>query len=152
MRILLAIAVGTLVLFSAQHIKEVEDPPLPKATASSLEAPQQPKPVPNKHEPVKEPVKKAPEAPKRVVYSIGCEQYRPLVAQYGWSVSVAMAVMKAESGCNPNAISPTNDHGLFQLNRIPIYEPAANIRYAYYNKYLKGGWSHWTVCNKGIVS
>lgn len=149
MKILLAVMVGTLVLFSAPYAKE-EDPPLPKAVASSIEAPKQPKPEPSPPKP--EPVKEAPEPPKRIIYPVGCERYRPLVEQYGWNVSVAMAVMQAESGCNPNAISPTNDHGLFQLNRIPIYDPAENVSYAYYNKYLKGGWSHWAVCNRGIVS
>lgn len=82
----------------------------------------------------------------------GCEQYRPLVAQYSWNVEVALAVMKAESGCNPNAVSPTNDHGLFQLHAWPVYEPAENIRIAYENKYLRGGWRHWTVCTSGKVN
>ena len=62
-----------------------------------------------------------------------------------------MAVMQAESGCNPNAISPTDDHGLFQLHGIPIYNPVNNIAYAYKEKYLKGGWNHWQVCVKMIV-
>ena len=83
--------------------------------------------------------------------SISCEQYRPLVAQYSWPVDIVLAIMYAESGCNPNAISPTDDHGLMQLHGIRIYDPAENIAYAYNEKYLKGGFSHWTVCNVGIV-
>lgn len=92
-----------------------------------------------------------PTVRQAVNYPIGCEQYKPLVAKYSWDINVAMAVMYAESGCNPNAVSSTNDHGLFQLHGIPIYNPAENVAYAYNNKYLAGGWSHWTVCNVGIV-
>jgi len=81
----------------------------------------------------------------------GCEQYRPLVSQYGWNADVALSVMKAESGCNPNAISSTNDHGLFQLHAQPVYDPAQNVAIAY-QKYAARGWQPWTVCTKGIVS
>jgi len=80
-----------------------------------------------------------------------CEQYRGWVSQYSWNTDIALAVMYAESGCNPNAISPTNDHGLFQLHNIRIYGEAENIAYAYNEKYMKGGWKHWVVCTKGIV-
>lgn len=84
-----------------------------------------------------------------------CESYRPIVAQYNWDVSTALAIMRAESGCRPNAVSPTNDHGLMQINKglaiygQQIYDPAHNVRVAFENKYLKGGWSHWTVYNTG---
>ncbi len=76
----------------------------------------------------------------------GCGAYRSLLDDYGWNVDIAVAVCNAESGGNPTVVSPTNDHGLMQLHGIPIYDPAANISYAYYEKYLKGGWSHWSVC------
>jgi hypothetical protein len=95
--------------------------------------------------------KKSPPKQAAVTYPINCEAYRPLVEKYNWNVNVAMAVMYAESGCNPNAVSPTNDHGLFQLHGIPIYNPAQNVAYAYHNKYMQGGWSHWVVCTRGIV-
>ena len=85
------------------------------------------------------------------VYPIGCEKYLPLVEKYSWPVEIVLAIMYAESGCDPNAISPTNDHGLLQLHNVPIYDPAKNIAYAYNGKYLKGGFSHWTVCNVGKV-
>ena len=42
----------------------------------------------------------------------GCEQYRDMVSQYDWDINTALFVMSKESGCNPNAISRTNDHGL----------------------------------------
>jgi len=86
-----------------------------------------------------------------------CEQYRQLISQYSWNVTVAMAVMSAESGCRagvkggPNT-NGTYDHGLFQLNQIPVYDPAENIRIAYQQKYLTQGWGAWSVCNSGKVS
>lgn len=67
-----------------------------------------------------------------VVAAGNCDAYRPLVQKYfGSAAPAAMIVMTKESGCNPNAVSATNDHGLFQLNNMPIYEPEANIRAAY---------------------
>jgi len=81
----------------------------------------------------------------------GCEQYRPLMERYTWDVNIALAVCNAESGGNPNAVSKTNDYGLMQLHSIPLYDPEENIKYAYYEKYLKGGWVHWSVCKNGRV-
>lgn len=85
-----------------------------------------------------------------------CGRFRSLLAQYDWNVDIAMKVMKHESGCDPNATSPTNDHGLFQLNGVPIYDPAENIDYAYHNKYVNSrvgspkNWSSWyAVCTPG---
>lgn len=86
----------------------------------------------------------------------GCEQYRPLVSQYSWPVEAAMLVMLKESGCRANAVSPTNDHGLFQLNGQRVYDPAENIRIAY-GKYVGGrvgvnNWSAWyAVCTPNLV-
>lgn len=93
-------------------------------------------------------------APVAVKYAVGCELYRPLLAQYNWPTEAAMLVMTKESGCNPNAVGPTNDHGLFQLNNQPVYNPAANIAIAY-GKYVGGrvganNWSAWyAVCTPG---
>lgn len=94
-------------------------------------------------------------APKPVaVASGGCELYRGILSQYGWNVDTAMFVMSKESGCNPNAISPTNDHGLFQLNNTMVYDPAQNIAIAW-TKYVSGrvgsnNWSAWyAVCTPG---
>lgn len=65
-----------------------------------------------------------------------CESYRPLVQKYfGSATPAAMIVMSHESGCDPNAVSPTNDHGLFQLNGMKIYDPEQNIAVAV-GKYL----------------
>lgn len=103
----------------------------------------------------KEKLAQAPPAP--VAISGNCDAYKKIVAQYDWDVRVALAIMRAESTCNPNAVSPPNydglrDHGLMQLHGVAIYDPAKNIAYAYNNKYLHGGWSHWTVYNTGAYA
>lgn len=87
-----------------------------------------------------------------------CESYRPLVQKYfGQYTASAMITMSKESGCNPNAVSPTNDHGLFQLNGQPVYDPEANIRIAY-AKFVSPrrgttpNWSAWyAVCTPDLV-
>lgn len=102
----------------------------------------------------------AAQALKPAVASVGggCESYRPLVQKYfGSATPAAMLTMSKESGCNPNAVSPTNDHGLFQLNGQPVYDPEANIRIAY-AKYVSPrrgtnpNWSAWyAVCTPDLV-
>lgn len=106
----------------------------------------------------------APSHPK------GCENYRSLVSQYNWNVNVALNVMRAESGCNPSAIGDGHltyyqngikygmSCGMFQVRILPgrpscneMQNPELNIAKAY-QLYAAGGWKHWTVCNKGIVS
>ena len=91
-----------------------------------------------------------PTIKQAVNYPIGCEQYRYLFERYDWDVKIAMAISASESSCDPNAISPTNDYGLMQLNNVPILDPAKNIEYAYYHKYLTPQkWGHWTDFNNG---
>ncbi len=104
----------------------------------------------------------AAQASKPAAVSVGisgnCESYRGLVQKYfGDATPAAMIVMQKESGCNPNAVSPTNDHGLFQLNGQPVYDPEANIRIAY-AKYVSPrrgtnpNWSAWyAVCTPNLV-
>lgn len=83
-----------------------------------------------------------------------CEKYRPLVARHNWPVDIAMLAMKLESGCDPNIVSPTNDHGLMGLHDRPVYDPAQNIKIAY-DLYLEGrvgdmNFSAWyTLCTFG---
>lgn len=96
--------------------------------------------------------------PAAVAVSGGCESYRPLVQKYfGSATPAAMVVMQKESGCNPNAVSPTNDHGLFQLNGQPVYDPEANIRIAYAKfvsprRGTNPNWSAWyAVCTPNLV-
>lgn len=86
----------------------------------------------------------------KVVSTVGCEAYRPLVAQYSWNVETAMQVMRAESGCNPLAVSPTQDHGLFQLHNRPVYDPAQNIAIAY-SMWQSRGWQPWSVCRTRVA-
>jgi soluble lytic murein transglycosylase-like protein len=87
-----------------------------------------------------------------------CETYRPLVQKYfGAATASAMITMQKESGCNPTAVSPTNDHGLFQLNGQPVYDPEANIRIAYAKfvsprRGTNPNWSAWyAVCTPNLV-
>ena len=62
-----------------------------------------------------------------------------MVKKYDWNVEVMLAIMMAESSCNPNALNTnsdgSNDSGLFQINSIhkkPNREnPETNVRYAY---------------------
>lgn len=91
---------------------------------------------------------------QRVGSSGNCEQYRPLVAQYSWNVETALAVMRAESGCNSMAANWTDRHatckgsfGLFQIACMDgqVFDPAQNVAIAY-RKYQSRGWQPWTVC------
>lgn len=93
-------------------------------------------------------------APQRT----GCETYRPLLEQYNWDVKTAIAVMQAESGCNPTILSPTADRGLMQINAVhadmvngnlnALFDPATNIQVA--NRvYLSQGWKGWSAYNNG---
>lgn len=94
----------------------------------------------------------------RPVAQGGCEAYRSLVAQYDWNVNIAMAVMRAESGCNPNAANLRDRHanctgsfGLFQLacfwTSTP-YDPAHNVAKAY-EIYSRSGWKPWGAYTNG---
>lgn len=82
----------------------------------------------------------------------GCERYRSLISQYDWDVPTAMAVMQAESSCNPAAYSETRDRGLMQINAVHaakvdgqldrLFDPTTNIRVAY-SVYQSQGWNGW---------
>lgn len=115
-----------------------------------------------------EPVVKAPEPVKAPVpepqKKQGCETYRSLVSKYDWDANVALAVMQAESGCNPSGPpSSTCDRGLMQINCVHIdmvnslddlYDPATNISVAY-KVYLGrkqktgNGWLAWNAYKDG---
>lgn len=90
-----------------------------------------------------------------VSYPVGCDAYVSIVDQYSWNTSIAMAIMQAESGCNPYAISNgainydgIPDYGLFQIHGMDILNPSANIAEAY-QKYLSQGWAAWSTYNSG---
>ncbi len=88
----------------------------------------------------------------------GVERWRPLVSKYfGSATPQALAIIKCESGGNPNATNHNSngstDRGLFQINSChganSTYNVEANIAYAY--KLSRGGrnWSPW-VCSRKI--
>lgn len=99
-----------------------------------------------------------------------CEDYRNLAKKYfPNSPNTALAVMKAESGCNPTAVGDGHlqyvqdgntygmSCGLMQVRSLPgrptcaeMQNPEANIQYAA-KLYASGGWSHWSVCKTGKV-
>lgn len=96
------------------------------------------------------------------VYTSGCSNYLDEVSKYDWDVDIAMSIMKAESGCNPNALNREDSHnictgsaGLFQISCHSglVFDPVENIRIAYYDKYsTQRGWGHWSVCTNGMVN
>lgn len=85
------------------------------------------------------------------------ERWTPLVARHSWNVDYALSILQCESGGNPGAVSPTNDHGLFQHNArygparfadygmdwSDRYDPATNIEAAY-RLWRSEGWRPWT--------
>ena len=123
----------------------------PVAVSKADTAPVTPKPTPA---PVAAPapVQAAPAQPT----ASGCGQYRALFAQYSWNVDTAVAICQAESGGNPEAVSNASinydhvsDYGLMQLHGVDITDPAANVAYAYYHKYLTQGWGAWSTYTSG---
>lgn len=112
-------------------------------------APQTPQPQTPAPEPVATP------APVYIAttYSGGCDQWRGLVSQYGWDVNVMLAIMQAESGCNPGSVSGIDndglrDYGLFQIHGEAIMDPAQNIARAY-GKFTSQGLHAWSTYTNG---
>jgi len=85
-----------------------------------------------------------------------CEQYRPILARYDWDITIAMAVMKAESGCRKDAFNPEAHRGCdgsysvmqvacvnyISYNMQPSFDPDENIELAY-RLYASSGWRIW---------
>ncbi len=81
---------------------------------------------------------------------------------FGPAAGRAKAIAQCESNMNPNAVSPTNDHGLFQINHVhrgqfesvtgapwsSVYNAELNTKYAKW-LYDQQGWSPW-VCNRKV--
>lgn len=65
-----------------------------------------------------------------------------------WDCATALSVAYAESGLNPDAVSSTNDHGIFQLHGKKIYDVDDNIAEAE-RMYLDRGWQPWAAYNSG---
>lgn len=97
---------------------------------------------------------------KRIQYAgSGVERWRPLVAKYfGSATDEALAIMKCESGGNPNAVnynSNSVDRGLMQVNSChgagSTFDPEGNIAYSY-RLYRSSGWRPWVCARKiGII-
>lgn len=106
-----------------------------------------------------------PEPPKpKPVYPKGCENYRNLISQYNWNIDVALQVMRAESGCNPNAVGDNRviggiyapSCGLFQIRTLKgrpscdqLQNPTTNVEWAY-KLYQASGWKPWSVCKTKV--
>ena len=145
--ILTSIGMLLFTLGEKAPVKQVVQPPEPAVIITQ--------PVTVKEEvPIVEP---EPVVEKPVVYPVGCEIYRSLISQYSWNVAVAMAVMRAESGCDPSASNWTDSHstckgsfGLFQIACFDgqVYDPAQNISIAY-RKYQARGWQPWGAYTNG---
>ena len=81
---------------------------------------------------------------------------------FGAAAVRAEAIARCESSLNPNAVSRTNDHGLFQINIShraqfeavtgapwsAIYDPELNTIYAKW-LYDREGWSPWS-CSRRV--
>lgn len=100
-----------------------------------------------------------------VQHPIGCENYRELVSQYDWNVSVMLQIMKAESSCNPSSVGDNYpirgllapSCGLFQIRTLSsrpsceaLKDPATNIAWAY-RIYQGQGYPAWTVCRTKVA-
>lgn len=136
---------------SAVHKSLVVKPTAHTVTTTNAVPPQPEKPVAiQASQPVTQPV-------VTPTYPNSCSTYEPIVAQYNWNVQLAMAIMQAESGCNPYAVSNASinydgvpDYGLFQIHGQDILSPSENIATAY-RKYESQGWHAWSTYNTGAV-
>jgi hypothetical protein len=83
------------------------------------------------------------------------ELERLVAAAFPEDVATAFRIVECESRWDPSAVSPTNDHGLFQINAIHLqpggagygmdpYNPVENITIAR-RLYDESGWRPW-VC------
>lgn len=99
-----------------------------------------------------------PKVTAQVNHPSGCEHYRHIVARYSWDVRTAMAILRAESGCNPNAANWADSHhsctgsfGLFQLACFwtdTPFDPEHNIAKAF-EIYSRSGWQPWGAWSNG---
>lgn len=99
---------------------------------------------------------KAAVSVSNVGVSGNCESYRGIVAKYfpANQVNNALITMQKESSCRTDAVSPTDDHGLMQVNcryhcsKVggnvnALYDPETNIRLASAIYSDRGNWSAW---------
>ncbi len=89
-----------------------------------------------------------------------CEEFREIVEQYPWNSKVMLAIMRAESGCNPRSdntglnTNGTYDYGLFQINSVHghsrdiLANPAKNTEIAF-RIWQSQGYRAWSAYNNG---
>ncbi len=89
-----------------------------------------------------------------------CEEFRELVEKYPWDSKIMLAIMRAESGCNPRSDNSglntdgTYDYGLFQINSIHghsryiLANPAKNTEIAF-KIWQSQGYRAWSAYNNG---
>lgn len=96
----------------------------------------------------------------------GCERFQPLLEKYDWDVRTMLAIMRAESGCDPNVTGDTSltftrngriygySVSLFQVRVLPgreacdNHDPATNISCAY-RVWKSQGYKAWSVYTSG---
>ena len=96
----------------------------------------------------------------------GCERFQPLLEKYDWDVRTMLAIMRAESGCDPNVTGDTSltfiqngrtygySVSLFQVRVLPgreacdSHDPATNISCAY-RVWKSQGYKAWSVYTSG---
>lgn len=96
----------------------------------------------------------------------GCDRFQPLLEKYDWDVRTMLAIMRAESGCDPNVTSDTSltfmqngrtygySVSLFQVRILPgreacdSHNPEVNIDCAYH-VWKSQGYKAWSVYTSG---
>ena len=96
----------------------------------------------------------------------GCDRFQPLLEKYDWDVRTMLAIMRAESGCDPNVTGDTSltftqngrtygySVSLFQVRILPgrercdSHDPATNIACAYH-VWRGQGYKAWSVYTSG---
>nr|DAM54397.1 MAG TPA: lysozyme [Caudoviricetes sp.] len=96
----------------------------------------------------------------------GCERFQHLLEKYDWDVRTMLAIMRAESGCDPNVTGDTSltfiqngrtygySVSLFQVRILPgrehcdSHDPATNIACAYH-VWKSQGYKAWSVYTSG---
>jgi hypothetical protein len=87
----------------------------------------------------------------------GCSVPNVVDTVFGPAAPQAHKIVQCESGFRANAVSPTNDHGLFQINVVhqanftkvtgqpwsAVYDPLYNSVYAKW-LYDRQGWQPWS--------
>jgi membrane-bound lytic murein transglycosylase MltF len=132
-----------------QHYQEIVNKPVKEIQV-----------VEKKVEVIKEVIKYLPKktSTTATTKATNVEQWRPLVSKYfGSKTDEALRIMACESGGNPNALSHTQDRGLFQINQChrakvggnlnALFDPETNVRVAYQ---IYGGvsWRPWVCSHK----